>query len=81
MRERAHRSIPNHLGEGRLRLEKTQLEAAQDLGVTRGTYSTWESGLTLPSARNAMKLQELFGPEIYDRWVWEFMERLDGAGA
>ena len=78
-RDRAHRSIPNHLSEGRYALGMTQLEVAGDLGVTRGTYSTWESGLTLPSPAHGGKLQELLGRGIYEDWVWDFMERLDGA--
>lgn len=78
-RDRAHRRIPNHLGEGRYGLGMTQLEVAGELEVTRGTYSTWESGLTFPAPKHAAKLEELFGQGIYDQWVWDFMARLDGA--
>lgn len=78
LRQRAHRNFPNRIGEFRFAIGMTQLKLAEGMGVTRGTLSTWESGLTLPSADNTAKLVATLGREIYSDWVWEVMARLDG---
>ena len=77
--QRAHRNFPNAIGERRFAKEMTQAELAAEVGVTRGTVSTWESGLTLPSPRNTAKLMGALGGDIYPDWVLEVMHRLDGA--
>lgn len=76
--QRAHCNFPNAIGERRFTAEMTQVELAVKVGVTRGTLSTWESGLTLPSLANRAKLSDILGREIYQDWVWEVMARLDG---
>lgn len=76
--QRAHRNFPNAIGERRFDVAMTQLELAGKVGVTRGTLSTWECGLTLPSPANTEKLVATLGREIYQDWVWEVMARLDG---
>jgi len=76
--QRAHRNFPNAIGARRVGVEMTQVELAAAVGVTRGTLSTWESGLTLPSPANADKLETILGREIYRGWVWEVMARLVG---
>lgn len=77
--QRAHRNFPNAIGARRVGMEMTQVELAEKVGVTRGTLSTWESGLTLPSPAKTAKLVAILGREIYQDWVWEVMARLDGA--
>ena len=74
-----YRRIPNTMSEERDVRQMTQEETARAIGVTRGVFSTWESGINLPAAAHMPKLEETLGPELYPDWVLEFMARLDGA--
>ena len=76
--QRAHRNFPNAIGARRVGAELTQVELAVAVRMTRGTLSTWECWLTLPSPANTEKLVATLGREIYQDWVWEVMARLDG---
>ncbi len=52
---------PKTLRYHRRRLMLTQIEAAQLMGTTHGTYSAWELGKASPQVRHQRKIAEAFG--------------------
>lgn len=53
-------------------LEKTQKEAAKDLGVTQQVLSSWVTGNSYPTLVGAFKLAEYLNCSIYD--IWELIK-------
>jgi|AntAceMinimDraft_17_1070374.scaffolds.fasta_scaffold60776_3 DNA-binding XRE family transcriptional regulator len=47
------------------KLDLTQMEVAQKLGVSLQTFIYWETGKVKPKAENLVKLVELFGNQVY----------------
>lgn len=52
--------------ELRARINLTQRETAEKLGVSPTTYNAWEQDFGNVKARNAVKMAELFGVKIDD---------------
>ena len=47
------------------RLDLTQLQVAQRMGVSRNSYADYEAGRAEPKPHNLVKLVEMFGQEVY----------------
>lgn len=58
--------LDNTLREHRLRLELTQAELAERVGVSRKTINTVENGVFTPSATLALKLARALGVRVED---------------
>lgn len=54
----------NPIKIARLRAGITQSDLAKQLGVTNGTVSQWEQGITHPSARRLKPLAEILGTTV-----------------
>lgn len=52
------------LYEFRSRLDMSQEEVAEKIGVSRVTYTRYENGSSEPTARNAVRLAHLFGVPV-----------------
>ena len=55
--------ISNLRGE-RCRLDLTQEDLAEQIGVSPVTIRQWESGVTKPSASNLLAMSDLFGCSV-----------------
>jgi putative transcriptional regulator len=60
----AEPELENRLREHRARLELTQAELAERVGVSRKTINTVENGVFTPSATLALKLARALGVSV-----------------
>jgi putative transcriptional regulator len=60
----AEPELKNKLREHRARLELTQAELAERVGVSRKTINTVENGVFTPSATLALKLARALGVSV-----------------
>lgn len=60
----AEPELQNKLREHRARLELTQAELAERVGVSRKTINTVENGVFTPSATLALKLARALGVSV-----------------
>ena len=60
----AEPELENKLREHRARLELTQAELAERVGVSRKTINTVENGVFTPSATLALKLARALGVSV-----------------
>lgn len=52
--------------ELRVRKDKTQAEAAKDLGITTTTYNAWENNFGIVKISNARKVAKYYGVTLND---------------
>lgn len=50
----------------RVNANMTQREAAEKLGISRGTLANWEKGKQFPDAKHIAKIEKVYGVN-YDR--------------
>ena len=76
--------IGNNLKILRKRLKKSQEEVAQDLNLTRSTYSGYENGVAQPNLENLIAFSDYYKVQIddlvrkdFDKFSENELERLD----
>jgi transcriptional regulator with XRE-family HTH domain len=67
--------LPEAVRQARRRRRWTQVELAQQLGVSQGTISFWERGIETPSLEHQVQLVVLL-PEILEQLARQELELL-----
>ncbi|MBL7684283.1 MAG: helix-turn-helix transcriptional regulator [Flavipsychrobacter sp.] len=74
---RESKGIPNRLWQYRNLMGFTQLEVAEKLGLANTSMiSRWESGVTMPSSKNLLKLSKLY-KTLANELYWELGKEIE----